>query len=400
MPSRDELLVHALDTTDRARDSARLSEDGSVGLGLAGLALLEAYVARVTNDDRLLESAIQTLGRAASCAGLEAQGTSLFFGAVGVAWTQCHIASVHGLDPPRLTRLDSEVLRELSEDVWDRHFDLMYGAVGLGVYGLERVAAGNDVGVAMVSRVVEHLRQVRSNQPAGSAWKTSGALLSDDQRRRYPSGYFNLGLPHGTPGVVAFLCRAARLVPDVEEVALELVADSLRWLLAQEFDSTLERHSLFPAEAGGPDPSRLSWCYGDLCVVVAMLCAASALDAPHLLLRARQIAERAAQRDMTLSGVVDGCVCHGSSGLALLFSRVGMAVRSPEVLQASEEWSLAAWTRETDAATRGLTFKSGSFENDDSMLSGSVGAALAMLSVAEPHFTWDRLLLTDVDFSQ
>src|SRR5439155_20242508 len=87
-------------------------------------------------------------------------------------------------------------------------------------------------------------------------------LLPQWQREICPNGYYNLGLAHGVPGVIAVLggAVAAGVRPDV---APQLLEGSVKWLLGKQLPADAD--TAFASWAGpGIEErgSRLAWCYG------------------------------------------------------------------------------------------------------------------------------------------
>src|SRR5206468_9554037 len=118
----------------------------------------------------------------------------------------------------------------LRQPTWERDYDLISGLVGMGVYALERLP--RPTAVEALRGVIDHLARLAERTPEGLAFWTPPALMIPETRARYPSGYYNLGLAHGAPGVLAVLAGAYAADCERERVRplLEGTAD---WLLAQ-----------------------------------------------------------------------------------------------------------------------------------------------------------------------
>src|SRR5262249_2093599 len=137
---------------------------------------------------------------------------------------------------------------------WKDDYDLISGLVGFGVYALERMTPGADAtrlaAVVCLERVINRLAETAEHRAEGITWWTNPAWLPPETRPRWPPGYYNVGLAHGVPGVIALLgCVCAAPSPRVlsptmgertrgEGVALPqaraLLNGAVRWLLEQD----------------------------------------------------------------------------------------------------------------------------------------------------------------------
>ena len=291
--------------------------DGSLADGAAGLALLHAY----RGDD---EASLAALQLALEQVSVE---PGLFSGATGIGFVLAHLEAG---DDEAMAVFDAAAARDLDKVGWE----LTRGAVGLGVYARER---GDR---ALVARVVARLEAV-----AADGWRAVDRDLSR---------YDDLGLAHGVAGALAFLARAGASTDS-----------ALAWLRARErpegFPMTLERGGA--ALTGHVD----GWCYGDLSVAIALL-AAGERDA------ARATAHRSVRRT---DATVEGGVCHGTAGRALIFQRLGLALADELLLDAARaEYAKVVAVAEPD------------------WLGGNIGIALALLAAVDDREpAWARALL-------
>src|SRR5262249_26014505 len=150
-----------------------------------------------------------------------------------------------------------------------------------------------------------------------------------------PTGYYNLGLAHGVPGVIALLGLACADGMDLRKVR-PLLEGAVSWVLAQQHP-----HG-FPAwirpEDTSRSPSRLAWCYGDPGVAAALLGAADCVQEPAWEHAALAIARRAWERPCDQAGVIDAGLCHGAAGLGHLFNRMYQATGEPWLADAARFW--------------------------------------------------------------
>ena len=215
----------------------------------------------------------------------------------GVAWATAHVQKQLGdaEEESAYRAVDEALLAHLNESPWRNDYDLISGLIGFGVYALERLP--HPMGFEMLERVVDRLDETAERNAEGITWLTRPELLPPWQRELSPNGYYNLGLAHGVPGVIALLgqaCAAGIARAQVEP----LLEGAIDWLLAQRLPAS-GAHSIFPSWVGpcnGREGCRLAWCYGDAGIAAALLSAARCAREPSWERKALEIASRAARR--------------------------------------------------------------------------------------------------------
>jgi lantibiotic modifying enzyme len=221
------------------------------------------------------------------------------------------------------------------------------------------------------------------------------------QRALAPDGYYNLGLAHGIPGIIAILARYVAAGVDVRR-AQPLLESAVAYLRSVASPGSVSRYPSWLPTRPGESQSRVAWCYGDLGVAVALLSAANALDRGDWRADALALAHGQAARSFETSHVLDTGLCHGASGVAHLFNRMAQATGDAELYRAARAWfdrTLAM--RRTDPVAgfpRGLPVDGVmTWEAGADLLTGATGVALALhaaISPIEPG--WDQLLLADL----
>jgi hypothetical protein len=388
-------ILEALSTLESELDSSP-----SLAGGTSGLAILHGYLAQTGRGQNHSAVAVRCLRRATAAVADHPGSASLYGGLTGVGWALAHLQGrLPGLDgEDELAEIDQVLGEHLDQSPWPDTYDLIDGLVGFGVYALER---GPGAGaVTCLERAIERLAETAEHRSDGITWLSHQAWLSPKYRHHYPERYYNLGLAHGVPGVVALLGWACAAGVAVAR-ARPLLDGTVRWLLAQQtpggFPSGIEKER-------ADKPARLAWCYGDPGIAASLLWAARLVDEPAWEQEARAIARRAAQRPPEEAGVVDAGLCHGAAGLGHLFNRMFQANGDACLAEAARFW--LARTLQMRRPDRGV----GGYEAwqlgddgqvtwiaDPGLLTGAAGIALALVAATtavEP--TWDRLLLVSV----
>jgi hypothetical protein len=362
---------------------------------LLDVALARAYVADIVPDD---DPSGNALSRALTTSGNHVSGIALYGGSARVGWTIAHMSDGDVAESV-CASIDNTLLDRFREP-WRGSYDLISGAVGLGVYALER----GDAGLPLARSVLDGLEQLAIPRGAGLAWFTAPELLPAWQREGSPGGYWNLGLAHGMAGVIALLARFVAAGIEVTR-ARSLLDGAVAHLLALEPPTTGPRFGSWYSVPEAPQPkARVAWCYGDLGIAVALLSAARACDHAGWHAEAIGLAHACATRPPEDSGVVDAGICHGAFGAVHLFHRMHRATGDATLATATREWldrALALRNSEPIAGFPAFELLAGGgvhqWTPDASMLTGAAGVALvlhALMSDLEP--AWDRLLLADL----
>lgn len=373
----------------------------SLAQGTAGLAVLCAYLALADHDDG--ENAQRFLERAVHALASEPMDPSLYGGFTGIAWATAHLQRQlsDSVEDNSDEAIDKALRAYLARSPWRGNYDLISGLVGFGVYALERLP--HPMALKLLECVVERLDETAERNAKGITWFTSPELLPAWQRELCPNGYYNLGLAHGVPGVVALLGQVC--AADVKRAkAQPLLEGAVSWLLAQRLGSG--GHSSFPSWLGPGverDDCRLAWCYGDAGIAAALLGAARCLGKQTWEREALKIARRAAKRPPETAGAVDAGLCHGAAGLGHIFNRMFQATGVAWLKQAAIFWfdRTLEMRRPTGGIGGFLALDAVDGErcwvDDPGFLTGAAGVALALLAAITPvEPAWDRVLLLSI----
>jgi lantibiotic modifying enzyme len=395
---------HAGDSTaSAAKTVTREETDPSLANGSAGLAIMFAYLNRAHGGHGDKQTAVYFLEQAIEAVAAAPMNSSLYGGVTGVAWAMAHLrGSVFELDDDATEMVDSLLKDGLRRGPWRGSYDLIDGLVGFGVYALEQLP--RTVGIECLAHVVDRLDEIAERTRDGITWFTSPDLLPDWQRELCPNGYYNLGVAHGMPGVIAFLAqvyaldeRKLRGFRKVRAKTRPLLQGAVTWLLAQKGSDNAD--SLFPswiAPGSARTDSRVAWCYGDLGIAAALLSAGNCLNDANLKSDAVRLARHVAKRSFDQSGVKDCGFCHGAAGVGHLFNRMFQATGESRLKDAAYGWFQR--TLEMRHPERGVAgfaaFRPDHWSDEVGILEGAAGIALALLATVTPiEPRWDRMLL-------
>ena len=377
---------------------------GSLAAGWAGVAVFEAYRA-LGGEAGAAERCLELLEPVAGSVERDGSFPAFYEGSVGAAFVLEHIRRRLLDDGPGM--LDS--FDEALLDVFDHHplgaqwlgtYDLVSGLVGIGAYAMERWP--EPTGVRLLERVVLHLEATAERHEDGFAWWTPSSAVSERFQPVFgDKGYYNLGIAHGVPAVIALLAGAVRL--DVcRERARPLLRGAVTWL--RRWRDTAEGASRYPSWVfpdGTTQAARVAWCYGDPGVALALVAAARAESESLWWDDAVEVARASAAVPIESSGVIDAGLCHGAAGLTQVFGRLHQWIGGDDLAEAARRWLRATLAMALPGQGVGgyrtwNKFDDGSlgWTDDAGLLIGSTGVGLALWSASsasEPE--WDRLLM-------
>jgi lantibiotic modifying enzyme len=381
--------------------------DPSLASGLAGLAILRSYSAQAGHGPEHSDIAARCLRRASAAMADKPMEASLYSGLTGVGWALAHLQDhVTGLDSEaECAEIDEVLLNHLEQSPWRDDYDLIGGLAGFGVYALERIGvtrpeSAKSVPRKCLERVVDHLAETAEQRDEGVTWWTNPAWLPAETREKSPNGYYNLGLAHGVPGVIALLALACA-AGVASAKARPLLDGAVHWLLAQQQSGGF---AYWVAPGVTDKPARLAWCYGDPGIAAALLGAARCVVETVWEHEAIAIARRASQRPHEQSDVRDAGLCHGAAGLGHLFNRMYQATGDEQLGDAALHWFEQTLEQQRFGKGIGgyqawqlLDGGESTWVTDSGLLTGSVGIALALLaatSAVKPD--WDQMLMTAI----
>jgi lantibiotic biosynthesis protein len=395
---RDAALDSAL-ALIRSLDPPRATDQRSacLGAGAAGLAVCHAVVAQECQDGQARELATGCLDSAIEVLASQPFSMSLYSGFTGIAWAA---DLVDRLLPGEIADRNDEIDLALAQAVRhypkDGPYDLIDGLTGLGIYALARWPR-SSAAECLVAILAELDGRARRDGD-GVYWWTPAAALIAPRRQLYPAGGVDMGVAHGIAGVLPLLARACSL--GVAEATVRPLLDgAVRWLMAHLVDSPAGPTTpSFLADGTEPGPARSAWCYGDPGVALALLLAARDLGEPSWQRTGTELALRAARRPPEDTRVSDAGVCHGTAGLAHLFTRMYQLTGERELADAAVTWAerTLALCAARGGGEDGLDGSGPAARpwSGPGLLEGAAGIALVLLAgcvPAEP--VWDQMLL-------
>jgi lantibiotic biosynthesis protein len=219
----------------------------------------------------------------------------------------------------------------------------------------------------LLRALVDYFEAVAERIGAQVRWR----MANPEEAVRFAGGTFALGPAHGAAGALAALAGIAAAGVEVER-ARALIDGTLAWLASQRREGA----SAFTSYAGDTE-SWPGWCSGDPGIAGTLDAAGRALARPDVVDLALTTGHSMVRSVATAE--LGASLCHGWAGVAHICSRLHHATANADFAGAARA-----------AFARLLTVDD---DGDDSLLTGSAGVGLALLSATtstEPR--WDRAL--------
>lgn len=373
----------------------------SVFTGLGGPILFFAYQYIYTLDERALQRSNVLINKAIRLISDEKQDISMEKGLCGIGWLLQHLINQNLLDSNYnnlLERIDTLALRSIEYDMKRKQYDYFTGLIGKGIYFLERNRM-SDVSDKL-EYIVEKLYDLAENEAYGISWQDWYSFERDNVEDKA----YSLGLSHGMPSIIVFLCEAFKLGIK-KELTEHLILKSVEWI--KNFKREYNMGLFFPTNIVNTEiypkkhPERLAWCHGDLGLAAALIQIGYTLSNHTIIELGKSLAKDQVHRiEINDTGVIDAELCHGSSGVALLFKKIATYMNSRDFDSAYKHWlnSTIKLANSKDGIGGYKTWKGpekDEWVNNIGFLEGVSGIGLFLMSelYSDTRIEWSRLLL-------
>lgn len=150
----------------------------------------------------------------------------------------------------------------------------------------------------------------------------------------------NLSISHGLVSVINFIIKAFKYKIDIE-ICNDLLEGLIKYIKKQKIDH-IKYNAYYPNFAIKDQPiraSRLGWCYGDLSIALMYWEAGKVKKNPSWKQEAIEILDFATNRlDLEQNQIQDACICHGTSGIAMIFNRMFYETNFQRYKDARDYW--------------------------------------------------------------
>ncbi|PZR25810.1 MAG: hypothetical protein DI535_16675 [Citrobacter freundii] len=301
--------------------------------GLSGIILVHLSLFELTNEPKYKEEIISNVNKIIET--LEQQESYTFSfcsGLAGVGWMlHCLMEKQILVSYPEdfLEDFDQVLEEEIKELAANKNYDILHGALGIGLYFIKRGKRN------IIEYVIECLDSDRIENNFEICWSKTEDNVT----------FHDMGLAHGNASILYFLtkCYENKIA---ENKCLHLLKGSvnfyLRHIKTPSTSTSFLPSKLLPfsyQDDKNSGISRLAWCYGDLGVLHTILLAYRTIgeykNASEIITLLERTAKRQDPRDTKVMG---SCFCHGSSGIAYIFLKLYEETGNLEFESAAKFW--------------------------------------------------------------
>jgi lantibiotic modifying enzyme len=304
--------------------------------GGSGLVLVQSLLFKHTGDIRYkekVETNIDFIVKEAEAS--DSLSPTYCYGMAGFGWLLLYLNEnqILEIDPDEfLVDIDEMLSNYLDFFLNEENFDLLHGALGIGLYYLKR---GEIKKVELIIRKL---------------FNSSEKLLDEIKWQRYEK-YSNIrdydfGLSHGQAGIIYFLTKCIKN-NILSELCKEMIYGSINFYWNNIQDSNTVG-SFFPSSIICEDyknanrvkyPSRLAWCYGDLGILHTFFLFANYVEDKVLLDKVEDMLIEVSKRTETReTGLEDAQFCHGSSGVGYIYLNLYHITNNIVFKRAADFW--------------------------------------------------------------
>lgn len=224
-----------------------------------------------------------------------------------------------------------ELKRELS---LNRH-DFLHGFIGLGFYFLKRYKNGYKDNMKSLLCIVDYLWCNVEVRNGSLRWKLNEA----------PDKIYNISLSHGMSSTIILLCEIYKLdcVGYVYKNKIKKLIEQATIYILRQKQNPHSNGSYFPSmslDCSKNTYSRLGWCYGDLGISICMLKVGEILNDEQIYALAIEVLRYTAlyRRDLLKNQIYDASICHGASGVAMIYEALTKKWGLSEFESAVDYW--------------------------------------------------------------
>ncbi|MDW3191892.1 MAG: lanthionine synthetase C family protein [Cytophagales bacterium] len=394
--------IFEIERAIKARNQKK--NDISLLNGDMGIAIFYAALYRVTKEQKYLNTCHELVDSSIDKVARMELNPSFVTGFTGIGWSLQYLMNNNYLESTDLLQdLDAYIYDASINKLRGKYYDFLHGGTGAAVYAMERE---NDEAVVFLETYLKYIDEIKEENKYGYAWEDYTFPKGKDHLH---ARAYTLGLSHGVPSIIMVLLRIHKLGIN-NELTKDLITGGLNWIKANKIEnvnSISEYPNCVYDSVGTIDgPSLMRWCYGDMGIALMYWDSGNILNEGDWIQDGEDLMRRNLKRtDLIEQDFYDAGVCHGTAGVAHIFSKYHERTRNTEFKEKADFWmtqSLQAAKHEKGPA--GYKFHNAAENNGVyynrwrkmyGLLNGIAGVGLVFLSHLEPALNWDKALLID-----
>ncbi|NAS13001.1 lanthionine synthetase C family protein [Poritiphilus flavus] len=378
------------------------SDKCGVLAGISGIALFQFYYAKFKDSSEYADIGAKNLTTCVEGLGQKFNTMTYCSGIAGLGWVLDHLEEKDFIqinNDEILSDLDHLLYKNMISDIQSDYYDFLHGALGFGVYFFKRYTRTKSMKLKERYRrylkdLVLILKSKAERDKDGIKWKSITQIGSNEWD-------YNLSLSHGISSILNFLSRLNRIDEFRAEVC-DLLEESTEFIKnLVSIDRT--NYALLPAKISKGKhidmDSRLAWCYGDLGVGLSIWKAGISLDNQNIKEVALEILNHAARMGCLEENIVkDAMLCHGSYGIAQIFSYMYSETGQKNFKNAATFWRTDGLAKATHGDLYGgykmwTSRHHTNWKHDMTILNGVAGIGLSIIGYLSKDNSWTECMM-------
>lgn len=346
--------------------------------GHGGVALFYGHYYQLTNDPKYLKICRRTLKKILKLIETEQVSNNFVYGLAGIGWLVQQLIDMRIINAENfnLVDFDNHLINYAILELNSGNYDYFFGGLGVGIYFINRPV---EFSTEALKRIVDTLYETATFDNNGVYWLDNFSPQFDTKDKR---SRINFGKAHGMSSIIYFLSKVFEMGISLDKTEC-LLRGSIEFIKSKNINGI---SSFFPdfyfLDKSNSGYSRLAWCYGDLSILSSFFIASKALNDESLFEYSQRLAlltsKRTGSRDTSIN---DGGICHGYSGVSLIYKKFYDYTNNRIFLEVSNYW-YEELLREIDKSGGPQNFKSLSEDQvvkSFDLLTGLTGAALVIM---------------------
>jgi lantibiotic modifying enzyme len=226
----------------------------------------------------------------------------------------------------------------------DNHYDYLHGALGIANYFLNRDTPKTN------SYLDEFIRVLSANAIEDIQQKTvTFKSIITNTGKPFPA--VNFSLSHGMASLLYFLQKSLLRTDLKKKETYQLISGVQNYYFQNQNESSFY-NARFPSWIGEPENteknSRMAWCYGDVGIGMTFLnYGINHRDTKLTDYGIETLMRASHRRDPEKESIMDAGICHGSSGISMVYEKAYQLTKKKEFLETADYWLDMALTQST-----------------------------------------------------
>lgn len=371
--------------------------------GISGIMIFRFLLSRLLESEEEFEKAKSLISEGLKKINNGYNDPSYGNGITGFFW------ALQFLEENNIIEIDTDDFFSQAEDfiyevmvtnIEKKNYDFLHGAIGYGVFFIKRYKTTKDAVLkrkyrSIIDELIRFLDDSKIENTKGFMWESPQESDIENEIN------IDLGLAHGVPSILYFLCLAYE-----EGVANEktsrLIKGTYSYILSTK-NVSKNVISLFPtyqyaSQTKEEHLSRLGWCYGDIGIGLSLLKTAEVTKNTELEKEAISILIHSSKRrDLKENSVLDAGLCHGAYGLFHIYGKLFHKTSQRAFKESSEYWkkigdNMARFDKNEEIYYP-IHLGERNWSKPFSLLEGVVGIGLSIISHSTNYeIEWDECL--------